>query len=251
MDRHNLNRITAATLTLAILVVALMLSGSFKRPSRIELPSEEENYTEAPSVSDSSTDHLTVVSITPQTVQTAIETLQRPVVYRRTVRVQHFWGEDSSGTVETTVSVSSPWTRLDRILVDGRIRHSLTDGERTYIWLSNSSDVFKTSAGSISSDEELAIPTYEDVLTLPVENIITADYRTISDTTNCIYVETSADDYGYSLHYWISVDSGLLVAAEKLLNGETVYRMWETGIDLVPAFEDEFTLPDGTILLNE
>ena len=48
--------------------------------------------------------------------------------------------------------------------------------------------------------------------------------------------------------YWVSVDTGLLVAAEKLSGKETVYRMWQTAIDLVPVFTDEFTLPDGTVL---
>ena len=44
------------------------------------------------------------------------------------------------------------------------------------------------------------------------------------------------------------MDTGLLVAAEKLSGGDTVYRMWETSIDLAPAFTVEFTLPDGTVL---
>ena len=66
---------------------------------------------------------------------------------------------------------------------------------------------------------------------------------------NCIYVETAADAYGYVLRYWVSVDTGLLVAAEKQLDGETVYRMWETSSELDPIIETEFTLPDGTDLL--
>ena len=94
---------------------------------------------------------------------------------------------------------------------------------------------------------EQAIPTYEDVLELPVEEIAAANYQTLSDM-NCIYVETAADAYGYVLRYWVSVDTGLLVAAEKQLDGETVYRMWETSSELDPIIETEFTLPDGTDL---
>ena len=247
MDRRNLNRITAAVLTLAILVVALMLSGSLKRPSRIVLPQEEETADETPGVSDSPSGSLTMVTITPQTVQTAIETLARPEVYRRTVSVQQFWS-GGSGTVETIVSSQAPWLRTDRTLADGRLRHTLTDGKTTYIWQSDSDTVFEAAAGEISADMEQLIPTYEDVLELPADSIVIADYRTISDVTNCIYVETAVDEFGYSLHYWVSVESGLLVAAEKLQENETVYRMWETAIDLTPVFEEEFTLPDGTIL---
>jgi len=249
VDRRNLNRITAAVLTLAILVVALMLSGSLKRPSRIVLPQEEENSSEMPGVSDSSGDALTMITITPQTVQAAIETLARPEIYRRTVSVQQFWN-GGNGTVETTVASLAPWLRIDRTLADGRLRHTLTDGEATYIWLSDSDTVFKAAAGEISADMEQLIPTYEDVLELPTDSIITADYRTISDVTNCIYVETAVDEFGYSQHYWVSVESGLLVAAERLQENKTVYRMWETAIDLTPVFEEEFTLPDGTILIT-
>ena len=86
------------------------------------------------------------------------------------------------------------------------------------------------------------------VLLLPTRDIVAADYRTIGEQVNCIYVETAQDDYGYSLRYWVSVDSGLLVAAETLQDGEATYRMWETAIDLAPALTDEFTLPDGTKL---
>ena len=83
---------------------------------------------------------------------------------------------------------------------------------------------------------------------LTVEEIAAANYQTLSDM-NCIYVETAADAYGYVLRYWVSVDTGLLVAAEKQLDGETVYRMWETSSELDPIIETEFTLPDGTDLL--
>ena len=249
MDRRNLNRITAGALTLSILIVALMLSGSLSQPSRIVLPQEEKTTDEIPGLSDSSGNALTAVTVTPQTVQAAIETLSRPNIYLRTVSVQHFWS-GGSGTAETTVSVNGPWTRLDRTLPDERLRHTLTDGEITYIWHSDSDTVFQGAAGDISADMEQSIPTYENVLTLPVSSIVTADDRTISDLTNCIYVETAADEAGYSLRYWISVETGLLVAAEKVLGEETVYRMWEVNMDLAPEFGEEFTLPNGTILID-
>ncbi|MEI3363029.1 MAG: hypothetical protein V8R75_11005 [Oscillospiraceae bacterium] len=50
-------------------------------------------------------------------------------------------------------------------------------------------------------------------MSLDVEAIIAADYRTISNVA-CIYAEAQTGEY--TLRYWI-VDSGLLVAAEKLL----------------------------------
>lgn len=247
MDKRKLNRITAVFLTLLVLVVAFMLSGSFRRTSRVVLPQESQQDEQISGFPGDSTDVLTVVAVAPDTVQAAIETLARPEQYRQTVSVQQFWS-GGNGTSETTAAVLTPWSRLDRQLADGRQRHVLTDGETTYLWYNSEQSVLRVSAGSISADMEQSIPTYEDVLQLPVETIAAADYRTIGDQVNCIYVETAADEAGYTLRYWVSVDTGLLVAAEKLSGKETVYRMWQTAIDLVPVFTDEFTLPDGTVL---
>ena len=248
MDRQRLNRLTAIFLTVMVLVVALMLSGSLRHPAHIVLPQENESSGQLSNVPGADDGALTAVTISPDTVQTAIETLARPDLYRRSVSVQQFWGS-GSGTLETTVTVLAPWTRLDRTLVDGRQRHTITNGEDTYIWYGSEETVLHTTASDITADMEQSIPTYEDVLALPVEEIAAADYRTISSHISCIYVETGENEAGYTLRYWISVDSGLLVAAEKLLGEETVYRMWETAIDLAPIIEGEFLLPDGTHLI--
>ena len=53
-----------------------------------------------------------------------------------------------------------------------------------------------------------------------MEDIAAADYRSVSDV-NCIYVETVQDPEGYTQRYWVSVETGLLVASERLLEGET------------------------------
>ena len=57
--------------------------------------------------------------------------------------------------------------------------------------------------------------------TCRVEDIAAADYRSVSDV-NCIYVETVQDPEGYTQRYWVSVETGLLVASERLLEGETI-----------------------------
>lgn len=97
---------------------------------------------------------------------------------------------------------------------------------------------------------EQSIPTYEDVLSLDAEQISQADYQVTDDYGGCIFVETAPDENGYALRYWVSLDSGLLAAAEKLQNGELIYHMWETALDLAPTFDGEFTLPNGQTLAN-
>ena len=249
MKTKRIRLITAAFVVLVVLAVGLMLFNTLRRPPSIQLP--EENPSSGQSGGNVSAEEggLTVVAVTPKTVQAAIATLLRPETYSRKISVQQFW-TGGDGTVETTVTVKAPWTRMDRPLADGRVRHTLTDGETTYIWYDRETSVYTAPAGNITADVEQSIPTYEDILDLPVERIAAADYQVISDV-NCIYVETTEDDTGYVLRYWVSLDSGLLVAAEKLLGEETVYRMWQTSEDLSPAINQEFTLPDGTDVLAE
>ena len=108
--------------------------------------------------------------------------------------------------------------------------------------------MFTGPAGEISPDAEQTIPTYEDVLALAPEQIAQADYRMVSDV-RCIYVETAEDDWGYVQRYWVSVDTGLLAVAERLQDGETVYRMAALTVDETAPDVKTFTLPDGTALI--
>ena len=249
MEKRKLNRITAGFIVLVVMVLILMFSNSLRRSSHITLPEEGSSPGQTEDDTNASGgDALTVIAVTPETVQTAIETLTRPRQYSRVIRVEQLW-DGGSGSFETTVTVSGRWTRTDRSLSDGQVRHTITDGEITYIWYGSESSVYSAPAGDITPDDEQAIPTYESILDLPVEDIAAADYRSVSDV-NCIYVETVQDPEGYTQRYWVSVETGLLVASERLLEGETIYRMASLTADLSTPSTDRFILPDGTVLLD-
>ena len=179
-----------------------------------------------------------MLAVTPQTVQAAAATLSRPAEYCRALLVTQYWsGGHSSSTV--TVTVSGEQTRVDLELPGGQIRHTLTDGVRTCLWYDADTVFYALPAGSITADNEQHIPTYENVLSLPPEAVVSADYREFGGAP-CLYAETASGD-GYVRRWWVSVDSGLLAAAETLYDGETVYWMEALG-DRVPA-ADAFTLP--------
>ena len=161
MDKRWRSRITVAFLAVTVLVIAVMLSGTLHRTPHITLLSSEQ----APGHAAVTGDALTVVEVTPETVQTAIATLSRPQEYRRTVTVEQLWA-GGSGTYETEAAVSGGWTRTDRTLAGGRVRHAITDGETTYIWYDSESNVRAVPAGGISADNEQTIPTYEEILKL-------------------------------------------------------------------------------------
>ena len=249
MDKRKLNWITWAVLALAVVIVALMLGRSLSHNAHITLPSSDPPRDPASEENAPAGSALTVVEITPDTVQAAIASLSRPESYGRNMTVEYFWA-GGSGKHELVTIVRGPWTRIERTLPDGRVRVSVTDGEITYIWYDHGTEVYSAPAGEFSADVEQSIPTYEDILDLSAEDILLADYRTL-DTLSCIYVETAADRAGYSLRYWVSVDSGLLVQAEKLLGEAPVYRMTSLYVDQTEYDASRFTLPDGTPLLEE
>ena len=248
MENRRLNRITWLFVIIMLLAVATMLAPTFQKTAHIQLPSAEETDREDDSQSGIGSGTLSVVQVRPDTVQAAIATMERTASYSRMVTVEQFWG-DTSRSTEITVSAHEGWTRTDRVLWDQQVRHTITDGETTYIWYNDETVVAELPAGGITADDEQSIPTYEDILALPVAQIHSADDRMLSDL-HCIYVETGEDEAGYVMRYWVSMDTGLLVAAEKLLEETTVYRMSALSLyQGVPA-ESEFTLPDGRMLLG-
>ena len=248
MGKRKISRVAMGFIVLVALVILLMFSNSLRRTARITLPPADSSAGESDGGAAPGADGLTVIAVTPETVQAAIATLDRPEQYSRVIRVEQFWG-GGSGSFDTSVTVSGRWTRTDRVLADSQTRHTITDGETTYIWYGTDSEVFTGPAGDITADDEQTIPTYEDILALPAESFTAADYRTASGV-NCIYAETAEDAYGYVQRYWVSVDTGLLVASERLLDGETIYRMASLTADLSTPSADRFILPDGTVLLD-
>ena len=215
MDKRRLKFITWGFVLLTAVIVALMLMSNLRRSSRVELPDTENDAQGSENVPTEGS-ALTVVEVRPETVHAAIETLHR----------------------------------VDRTLADGQTRHVITDGTVSYIWYNEESDFHTGASVDISADAEQAIPTYEEILALPPETITQADYRTVSDV-RCIYVETAEDEWGYTQRYWVSVDTGLLVVAERLYDGEPVYRMAALTVDQSIPSTYDFTLPDGTILVAE
>ena len=247
MDRRNLNWITWGFVGATVLVIALMLSTTLRRTAYITLPETSQNSSQTTDTEDFSENALTSITVTPDTVQAAIATLSRPEHYRRTVTVEQFWN-GGSGAYETNVSVSGSWTRMDRMMPDGQTKHTILGEDTVYIWYNQESDVYSAPRGNFSADHEQTIPTYEEILELEPDLITVADFRKISDA-DCIYVETGEDSAGYRFRYWVSVDTGLLTVAEKLVHEEPVYRMASLFVDQVTSTESDFVLPDGTSLL--
>lgn len=230
-----------AFVALLLLVIAYLVRLTLHRPPAVELPQLEETGNGGDVISGTGQEAIRRVEVTPETVQRVVERLARPDSYSRTIMIERFWS-DGSGQAVAQVRVADSWVRIDT----SEPRHVITGDGRSWIWYDADGPVY-TGAAALNADEEQSIPTYEDILLLDVNDIAVADYRTL-DTVNCIYVETVPDAAGYADHWWISVENGLLVAAEHVNGENVVYRMTGLGTEADAVTGEAFQLPDGTIL---
>ena len=141
------------------------------------------------------------------------------------------------------------YTYVRRSMPSGQMRYFLSTPDNiVYYWYGGSSTWLTAPAGSLSADLSQRIPTYEDVLALDAEKISAAGYDAYSEHP-CIFVETLQDQLGYVERYWVSVDSGLLVAAQTLKDEKVIYSVNATAPVQTPCPTDAvFSLPDGTVI---
>lgn len=247
MDKRKMSKISAALAVLMVLAIFLLMRNSLRRTAHIILPEDTVSSEQAEESTGGEKGGIAVVEVTPETVQTAIATLARPLEYQRTVTVEQFWS-GGSGSFDSTVAVQGSLIRMDRTMAGGRTRHTITDGETTWIWYDSQSQVFVGAAGGITADNEQAIPTYETILDLESGAIAAADYQDYQGV-RCIFVETEPDEIGAFQRYWVSVDTGLLAVAERYQGETLIYRMTALTADLSQPDSALFVLPDGTSLI--
>lgn len=195
-------------------------------------------------------DGLVRVEVTPLTVQNVIRTLARPESYYREVTVADIWGdgENDQGVTRAQVWVDGGWTMTRAVWPGGLVRCSIVGEQTFWLWYEGRQEVLQGRADEYSADlEGQRIPTYEDVLALDPESIAGTDYVE-QESLPCIYVETAPDSLGYWERYWVSVDSGLLVCAERGREEQVVYRMSAYTVERPAPAGEDFALPDGTVL---
>lgn len=190
------------------------------------------------------------VDLTRETVQRVVADLSRYTSYSRTVTVTYYWGDGDSGTAEAAVWVNDGWARTDVTLASGMTEHSIVGNDQFWLWYDDEQETHRGPAGEMTADLMQHIPTYEDVLALSQDDIIWASYVN-REGEACIYIEAGQALSQYVDRYWISLSSGLLMAAESTFEGRLVYAM--SSRDLVSPLRNAefyFKLPDGSNPLN-
>ena len=242
MDKKRLTIFAISVGILILVVVLLLVRGTARRSGHIQLPDASTGTGEGQTGQDGEEEALHVVAVRPDTVQLAIEVMERPGVYTQRLTVETFW-DGGSGTESSLVAVRDGVTRSDTTLADGSVRHLLRGASHAYVWYDESTDYATLTAGDFSADGDLRIPTYEDILALDVQDITDAGYGEYGGVY-CIYV-AAEDGSGYETRYWIGTETGLLAACERYQDGKMTYRMTTSDLAIGQADEAAFLLPDG------
>ena len=247
MDKKRMTYVTMGFGVLLLVVMILLVWGGRRQSGEIVLPESQSDGQGAGE--DNPDSRLNVIAINPETVGPAISVLTRPSAYSRTQTVETFWS-GGSGQSAIQVYVSGTRTRLDAALPDGGVRHTLVESASpsgVAVWYDEETEwiLLEVADGATAADQAARTPTYETVRDLPVSDIAQADYREACGG-QCIYVETRPDRDGYLDRYWVRVDNGLLAAAERLWQGEVVYRFSAGEPEISPQDENLFLLPDGS-----
>ncbi|MBQ1251057.1 MAG: hypothetical protein IIY00_05615 [Clostridia bacterium] len=190
---------------------------------------------------------LQAVTVDRTNIKKLIGAMQRPESYHLVVgtTLYHSGGQTTTGA-DGYVS-GGRYKSVVYDAVGGGARHCLIYGEDAYIWSQSSPGVFAGKAGSFTGDNSLWIPTYELLLELEDDAVLSADYALYGDEY-CLAVETLDPLSGNRILYYISVEHGLLVGAQSF-EGETL--VYALTAEVLPLIEDPntiFRLPDGTVI---
>lgn len=245
MERNNQNILMA----LIAIVIVIAVFSSFglslfqNATPTITLPTPIPTDTAEPQLPNAEQEEGTRVDITPTTVQSTIAALNRIESYYRTVTTTQ---GGASSTAQ--IWVDGGWSRSDLRLYSGLTVYTVVGNQTVWRWYSEESTVITWDEEENSVDiDGQRIPTYEDVLELPMEEITAARYEQ-HDGYLCVYVEVDVTEPEQKERYWVSVDSGLLAASEIEQNGEIVWSMSTTEPEIPIPLGTSFQLPDGTVL---
>ena len=145
---------------LILVIVGLLAYGSRRGSGGIVLPEEP---ADVGSVGEPGGDsNLNIIAISPETVQSAISTLSRPLSYSRTQTVEIFWSGGSGRSVYQ-VYVNGGQTRLDTKLADGSVRHTLLSGDAMGVWYDSERNWTRLRAAASGADFAGRMPAYETV----------------------------------------------------------------------------------------
>lgn len=214
--------------------------------ARIQLPAGSAAASSA--VTEKPNYELTDTDISTENVQQVIASLTRPAAYSASVSNTLYWNGDWKEIHAIQYVRDGVCLTEYRDASGNAERMEAVNGDRYYAWRRDSATYYTGSTGTVSADDTGMIPTYETVIAEEPASITEAGLRTVNGES-CIYVTVADANTGYSLTYWVSAVSGLLVQADYTRGSELVRSVVVSDIQQEEPAASLFVLPDSTSLL--
>ena len=192
------------------------------------------------------------VTLNRNTVQAVIRELSRPKVYSRDIVIVSFW--DGGSVMYNIKSSFSENASAFEIAGGGDTQRIIITDDTYYVWYQGDHEPFSASRADGEDyikelDKFQMLITYEDIIELPIESILEADYTRFEGEL-CIYVKYSAGSLGYVTTCYVSLKNGLLIAAEEFDGDTPTYKMTSLPSGEGEINEKLFVLPDGQSLID-
>ena len=223
-------------------MILLLAPGAAPETAPVTLTSAPQPSPSAPA-SQSEGPGDSVLELRPDNVQTVVALLKRADSYSRTLTAQSFWNGGSAET-EYDVLVRGDNVRVTVRDGSGVDKLILLRGAEKWIWYSDGSGVWHGPAAEGEADEWQSVPSYEDLLELPAEDILDALYTEYDgETAVCARYRSGA--LGYETVCYISDVSGLLIGAEIYDGAKLIYTLHSGPVDISTPDEAAFTPPEA------
>ena len=245
MDKRRITVIAVAGAILLVAAVLGILYFSFLSRSTAKVVLPDTEHTGGQNSSGEGEYGGEIVDVTAETVPNIVAVLERPENYHLQVRVT-VWSRGAATTVTGNLWVMDSMSCAAIGQPDSTIKNTVTAGGKVYIWYSDAPDrLFEGAAGNFGADDAMMMYTYEDIISADRACITGAGYEKLNGTS-CIYA--TMEKNGIETKFWVSAEDGILLRAERTVDGETIYNMETTLMEKGTVTAELFTLPDGRAL---
>jgi len=230
----------------AVITVLLLTSFREQEAEAVRLPG---TISPVDRPADPVADTLDRVEVNRETIRAVVYELARPEVYSREITVENHWSYGSA-EYKINISVDGDISAIRSTPSAGPGKRIIITRDNIYIWYEFEREYFTGSAGSSgdgyrTADEWQMIVSYEDILALDDADIIDAGY-VIYDDRECVYAVYRSPLLGYTRTCYISLELGLVIAAEEHdTNGLLVYSMYAGECIVDEVVLSYFILPNG------
>ncbi len=237
---------SALILVLGLLISYLSTVISSSNASPIVLPSAPELSTgDIPDASyEDGESYATplLVKINPDNVQQVISSMSRQEEYSAKLSVSLFWTGGSSESLRDIYSKNGYVCVVSGNSEGFPEKYVIYGNNYYFSWLNGNDHFYQGASGVSTPDDIQSVPTYENLVNLPKDNISSAGYN-VWNGFHCISVETTVNELDYRDIYRISLENGLLVGFERYEKDSLVMSVIMNEYSAEPPEDTFFSLP--------